>query len=460
MSTPEDPKQNDPWRDPRHAKPDDSPTPPDRVTGPNSWQEPDQERPWSAPASSGAPWHGTAPEPPPSASDWAFPQPTLQQESQGGHYPGQPPGPYAEPQPGHHQDAQVYPQPSPPSPESRPGYQPIFPTDPPIPPRQQPTFAPHEQPGQPSTAGDAASPSNGMHWANGVNDRPATDPKDPYDWRQPHEPDREDLYADFGTQSQPLPGWPTSPHGEWGYPASAGEITAPYGRSVGDPYGTHVGEATQTFAANTPDHARPAFKIPGEEPAPPPPGPPGQPYAAPGRPEGPFGRPEATPAQPEPGPQAAQPGPYGGTYGQEYPRTEGPEAFSGYPGQPVYPPPPGGTPYPPGGGQPPGTRGGLGTAALVLGIVSLVLLFFCGLGLVTAIVGIIIGIVAVNKSSNRTRAIIGIVLSVVTLVLGAIFSAILFSWIRNKGIDECFDRTLHPTQESTQRCLERKFEQP
>ncbi|GAA0980790.1 hypothetical protein GCM10009555_047910 [Acrocarpospora macrocephala] len=93
----------------------------------------------------------------------------------------------------------------------------------------------------------------------------------------------------------------------------------------------------------------------------------------------------------------------------------------------------------------------------MLGIASIILLFVCGIGMLTAIVGVIIGIVAITKRSNKPRAIIGLVLSIATLVLGAILAAALWSWVHNKGIDECFDTALHPTQESAQRCLERKL---
>ncbi|GAA1023990.1 hypothetical protein Aple_093710 [Acrocarpospora pleiomorpha] len=93
----------------------------------------------------------------------------------------------------------------------------------------------------------------------------------------------------------------------------------------------------------------------------------------------------------------------------------------------------------------------------MLGIASIILLFLCGIGMLTAIIGVIVGIVAIAKRSNKPRAIIGLVLSIATLVLGSILAAVLWSWVHNKGIDECFDTALHPTQESAQRCLERKL---
>ncbi|AWS47294.1 hypothetical protein DKM19_44380 [Streptosporangium sp. 'caverna'] len=117
------------------------------------------------------------------------------------------------------------------------------------------------------------------------------------------------------------------------------------------------------------------------------------------------------------------------------------------PGGPMYP---GSTPYPAGPGYKPGRGqgGGLGTAALVLGIVSILLLVVCGLGLVTAIVGLIIGIVAVVKNSHRGRAWVGIALSVLTMII----AAVLVSWIYNK-VGDCVGLP----QELQQRCIEDKF---
>ncbi|MGI5492814.1 hypothetical protein [Microtetraspora malaysiensis] len=108
--------------------------------------------------------------------------------------------------------------------------------------------------------------------------------------------------------------------------------------------------------------------------------------------------------------------------------------------------------------QPPRRRGeGLGTAAMVLGIVSIVLLFFCGVGTLTAVAGIVLGVVALAVGSPKGRAITGIVLSVLTLVLAAVIGVMFYNWFQTNKLGECFDVRTHPTQASTQRCIEEKL---
>ncbi|MFF5210222.1 hypothetical protein [Streptosporangium sp. NPDC000396] len=143
--------------------------------------------------------------------------------------------------------------------------------------------------------------------------------------------------------------------------------------------------------------------------------------------------------------------------GPSYPETPGGSAYpsGGPPYQAPFPPGgpsyPGAPPYPAPSGDQWSRReegGGLGTAALVLGIVSIFLLFACGLGVLTAIVGLILGIVAVAKNSNRGRAWVGIVLSALTLIIAVVFVA----WLYNK-VGDCVN--LPP--ELQQRCIEEKF---
>ncbi|MBB2912390.1 integrin beta 8 [Streptosporangium becharense] len=159
---------------------------------------------------------------------------------------------------------------------------------------------------------------------------------------------------------------------------------------------------------------------------------------------------EAHPEQSRPGephagePYSAQPRTGGESYADR-PPAGGPYAGQPMPGTPVYP---GGTPYPAYPGGPAKQGGGLGTAALVLGIAGILLLVVCGIGVLPALVGLIIGIVAVAKGSNKGRAWVGIVLSVLTLVLAAVFVA----WVYNRAGD-----CLNLPPQLQQRCIEDRF---
>lgn len=152
--------------------------------------------------------------------------------------------------------------------------------------------------------------------------------------------------------------------------------------------------------------------------------------------------------------QAGQP--YGGP-GPQTPSAVGPyqpaQGAAGPYQPPPYPPPgapayPGAAPYPayPGEGRRQGD--GLGTAALVLGIVAIVSLIACGLGVLVAIVGLVVGIIALAKKSGPGRAWAGIALSVLTLIIAAVF----LSWLYSK-VGDCAN--LPP--ELQQRCIEDRF---
>ncbi|WP_344861444.1 hypothetical protein [Planomonospora alba] len=95
-----------------------------------------------------------------------------------------------------------------------------------------------------------------------------------------------------------------------------------------------------------------------------------------------------------------------------------------------------------------GRGGGLGTAALVLGIASVLLLVACGLGVLTAIAGLIVGFIAVAKDANRRRAWVGIALSALALVIAAASVVWFFS-----RASACMD--LPPGLQ--ERCLEERF---
>lgn len=115
-------------------------------------------------------------------------------------------------------------------------------------------------------------------------------------------------------------------------------------------------------------------------------------------------------------------------------------------------PPPGAGPW-----QPPRRRGtAAGTTALVLGIASLLLLFVCGIGVVTALVGLVVGVVALSRGTARGRAAVGLLLSVLTLLIAASFAA----WLASTGVTRCLDETLYPTKGDLEACLEERLGVP
>jgi len=96
----------------------------------------------------------------------------------------------------------------------------------------------------------------------------------------------------------------------------------------------------------------------------------------------------------------------------------------------------------------------------VLGICSIVLLLVCGVGTLVALVGLVLGIVAIARNSNRSRAIWGVVLSTLTLLFALIIGVVFVNWFQSRHVGECFDRSLYPTQEDAQRCLQDKLGEP
>ncbi|GAA2398071.1 hypothetical protein GCM10010191_00960 [Actinomadura vinacea] len=138
------------------------------------------------------------------------------------------------------------------------------------------------------------------------------------------------------------------------------------------------------------------------------------------------------------------------------------------PGQRPYPPQP-----PP---APPGPRGRkAAVAALVLGLVSVPTLLFCGLGVPLALAGLVLGIVAlvrarpgarrrayeggppqpgtgpwdgVGRGPGRGMAIAGIVLSLITLATAG--------WLVIK-VAGCGNPSRYPDEPSRRRCVEQEF---
>ncbi len=109
-----------------------------------------------------------------------------------------------------------------------------------------------------------------------------------------------------------------------------------------------------------------------------------------------------------------------------------------------------------------GHQNGLGTAALVLGIIGLLTSWF-GLGAILGLVAIILGVLALGKvkrreASNRGSAIAGIVLGVLSIVVlaGLIAAgAAFFNSDAGKSLIECTERA-GQDQAAVQEC-QRQF---
>ncbi|WP_328942293.1 DUF4190 domain-containing protein [Streptomyces sp. NBC_00250] len=146
---------------------------------------------------------------------------------------------------------------------------------------------------------------------------------------------------------------------------------------------------------------------------------------------------EVPPPPVAPGGPAATPGAYGypaantsGGYG--YPTAPTPAAsgygYSGYPAAGGY------------GGQPgwqQSPSNGMGTAAMVLGIISVAGFCLWGLGTILGILALIFGIIGLKKAgrgeaTNRGMAVAGIVLGAIGLLISAVFLGFLI-WAATQG---------------------------
>jgi Domain of unknown function (DUF4190) len=120
-------------------------------------------------------------------------------------------------------------------------------------------------------------------------------------------------------------------------------------------------------------------------------------------------------------------------------------------------PPPGpgsGGGYPPAGGYPAtsGRRNGMGTAALVLGVVALVLvvlLLFSPLGAFLGLLALVFGIVGLvranrGEADNRGQAVTGLVTGGLALLFGILFTISVGTWFATHTNDfrrfgDCMD---------------------
>ncbi|BBX70405.1 DUF4190 domain-containing protein [Mycolicibacterium psychrotolerans] len=132
-----------------------------------------------------------------------------------------------------------------------------------------------------------------------------------------------------------------------------------------------------------------------------------------------------------------------------------------------YPPPPpqygsyggyGGYPVPPPASAP---RNGLGTAALILAIVGLVLCWSIAGGIILGLCAVIIGFVARGRvtrgeATNGGVAIAGIVLGVIAIIAALVFIPIyigLFDQVGGTDYVDCLSRAGNDT-EAAQRCAD------
>jgi Domain of unknown function (DUF4190) len=111
-----------------------------------------------------------------------------------------------------------------------------------------------------------------------------------------------------------------------------------------------------------------------------------------------------------------------------------------------------------GGGWRPSPRNGYGIAALVLGIVSILL--FPGPGIILGVLGIIFGILGLRliskgEATNTGMAITGIVLSAIGLTLGALLVG--FAAKYWPKIDDCLDEDKFPTSQQREDCVKDKL---
>jgi hypothetical protein len=166
-----------------------------------------------------------------------------------------------------------------------------------------------------------------------------------------------------------------------------------------------------------------------DHPVPPEYAPPG--YVPPAPPAAPA--PPATPSeQPPPPPGYGEYPPYAGgqPYGQQpYPGGQQQQPYQPYPGA-YYPPPPW-TQYPP----PPRASNGKATAALILGIVSIVFFWTSIFDVVPVVLAIVFGSIAINDSkrsngTGRSMAVSGIVCGVIGALLAITFTVVVYTRIK------------------------------
>ena len=105
-------------------------------------------------------------------------------------------------------------------------------------------------------------------------------------------------------------------------------------------------------------------------------------------------------------------------------------------------------------GWQPRPHNGFGIAALILGILSILL--FAGLGIILGLIGIIFGVLGIlrglrGEATNNGMSITGVVLSAVGLALGGLVAG--FAAAVLPSIDGCFDKDNYPTAHERNECV-------
>jgi hypothetical protein len=131
---------------------------------------------------------------------------------------------------------------------------------------------------------------------------------------------------------------------------------------------------------------------------------------------------------PPSGPPPGQGGPgwWLASDGRWYPPEQAPGATPSAPGPPTYPgygPPP---------SVSPSTGNGMAIAALVLGIISIVACWLCGLGVVAGVLAVVFGILGMKRADalpgrpNRGMALAGLITGAIGAVLSVVLLVVIF----------------------------------
>jgi hypothetical protein len=144
----------------------------------------------------------------------------------------------------------------------------------------------------------------------------------------------------------------------------------------------------------------------------------------------------------------------------DQPPTPPPPPPSGQPGGAYYPPPPP-MPYTGPGEMPPVRRNGMGTAALILAIIALVLCWSVVGGVILGLIAVVLGFVGRGRAkrgeaNNGSVALAGILLGALAILAGLAFIALWVSVIRGAGFNDYYDcmTKAGQDQDAQQKCAD------